>query len=176
MEYSNAFEPDVVIVEDSNAGYEFFSYVAGSKGWKTVSAEGKSNIFKELGQFTNNKVLVIADGAAFGPEMDRVMKRLSTRRDSILYLPESFEWLILISGVVKDGDISRILDNPSEYIESGKYMSWEQFFTALLVEKTRDSYLKYAKSKLNISYKNETIVQKIIDEIPEGLGFVKYSV
>ena len=92
------------------------------------------------------------------------------------YLPESFEWLILISGVVKDGDISRILDNPSEYIESGKYMSWEQFFTALLVEKTRDSYLKYAKSKLNISYKNETIVQKIIDEIPEGLGFVKYSV
>ncbi len=55
-------------------------------------------------------------------------------------------------------------------------MSWEQFFTVLLVEKTRDSYLKYAKSKLNISYKNETIVQKIIDEIPEGLGFVKYSV
>lgn len=169
MEYSAPFEPDVVIVEDSNAGYEFFSYVAESKVWKTVSAEGKSNVFKKLGQFINNKVLVIADGASFGPEMDRVMKRLSSQRDSALYLPESFEWLILISGVVKDGDVSRILDNPGEYIESEKYMSWEQFFTALLIEKTQDSYLKYAKPKLNISYKNEKIAQKIIGKIPVGL-------
>lgn len=168
-EYSNPFEPDVVIVEDSNAGYEFFSHVSESRGWKIVSAEGKSNVFKELRKYINFKVLVIADGAAFGSEMDRVMKRLPLKKDAVLYLPESFEWLILKSGVVKDRDISRILADPNEYIESEKYMSWEQFFTALLVEKTLDSYLKYSKTKLNGTYKNEKIVEKIIGVIPKGL-------
>lgn len=168
-EYHYSFNPDVVIVEDSNSGYEFFAHILEGKDRKIVSAEGKSNIFRKLGQFGNSKVLVIADGAAFGPEMDRVMKRLLSVGDSVLYLPESFEWLILKSGVIKDGNISNILIEPSNYIESGKYMSWEQFFTALLKEKTKDSYLKYTKEKLNASYKNEKITEKIIGEIPEGV-------
>ena len=48
-------------------------------------------------------------------------------------------------------------------------MSWERFFTALLVEKTKDSYLKYEKTKLNEAYKNERIVEKILSEMPKGL-------
>lgn len=37
-----------------------------------------------------------------------------------------------------------------EGCERERYMSWEQFFTAFLVEKTSDSYLQYAKGKLNL--------------------------
>lgn len=168
-DYENEFNPDVIIVEDSNSGYEFFAYVTEGKVPKIVSAGGKSNIFKELGISGDIKVLVIADGAAFGPEMDRVMKRISLRDDRLLYLPESFEWLILKSGIVKDGEISKILEEPNGYIESEKYMSWEKFFTALLIEKTKDSYLRYEKTKLNTAYKNEKVAEKIIEVIPDGL-------
>lgn len=48
-DYENEFNPDVIIVEDSNSGYEFFAYVTEGKVPKIVSAGGKSNIFKELG-------------------------------------------------------------------------------------------------------------------------------
>ncbi len=168
-ERAEHFCPETVIVEDSNAGYEFFAYIGKEKGWKAVSAKGKSNVFKVLNQYGEDRVLVIADGAAFGPEMDRVVKRLASKKNAVLYLPESFEWLILKSGVVRERKIVTVLENPSEYIESERYMSWEQFFTAFLVEKTSDSYLQYAKGKLNPSYKNEKIADKIVGEIPPGL-------
>lgn len=76
---------------------------------------------------------------------------------------------ILKSGIVKDGEISKILEEPNGYIESEKYMSWEKFFTALLIEKTKDSYLRYEKTKLNTAYKNEKVAEKIIEVIPDGL-------
>ena len=41
------------------------------------------------------------------------------------------------------------IESPSDYIESSDYFSRERFFTALLVEKTRGSYLQYSKSRLN---------------------------
>ena len=169
QEYNNSFNPDVVIVEDSNSGYEFFEYVTEGKVSKIISANGKSNIFRELGIIREAKVLVIADGAAFGPETDRVIKRISLRDDRLLYLPESFEWLVLKSGIVKDGEIRKILEEPSKYIDSKEYMSWERFFTALLIEKTKDSYLKYEKTKLNEAYRNEKVAEKIIEVIPDGL-------
>lgn len=168
-EYNKKFEPEVIIVEDSNSGYEFFEHVTKGNEIKILSAGGKSNIFKELGLSGENKVLVIADGAAFGPEMDRVMKRISSKNNRLLYLPESFEWLILKSGVVKDSDIHRIMEDPGEYVESEKYMSWEKYFTALLMDKTKDSYLKYEKAKLNEAYKSEKIANKIVEVIPKGL-------
>lgn len=161
--------PEIVIVEDSNAGYEFFAYLGDEKGWKAVSAKGKSNIFKILGQYAGDKLLVIADGAAFGPEMDRVVKRLDSREDAVLYLPESFEWLLLKSGIVKGKEVIAVLDNPSEYIESEKYMSWEQFFTAFLMKKTLNTYLQYTKGKLNPSYTNDKIARKVIAIMPEEL-------
>ena len=87
--------------------------------------------------------MIIADGAAFGSEMDRMIKLCT--RNIIMFLPESFEWLILSSGVVQDAEIREILENPSNYIESSEYFSWERFFTKILVAKRQDSYLKYKK-------------------------------
>lgn len=42
------FNPDIIIVEDSNAGYEFFENAAEDRVWETISAGGKSNIYKLL--------------------------------------------------------------------------------------------------------------------------------
>ena len=71
--------------------------------------------------------------------------------------------------MIRDKLIEAILENPSDYIESQEYMSWERFFTALLVDKTKDTYLKYSKSKLNDAYKNKKIQEKVLKEIPEQL-------
>ena len=46
-----------------------------------------------------------------------------------MYLPESFEWMILNVGVVQEKEIMEILKEPEKYIEGQKYFSWERFFT-----------------------------------------------
>lgn len=162
--YNRDFNPDVIIVEDSNSGYDFLEYISKDKAYRIIGADGKSNVFRLLNQLEDEKILVIADGAAFGPEMDRIVKIMHNRKKLVLFLPESFEWLILKSGIVKD--VAVMLESPWEYIDSEIYMSWERYFTALLIEKTTDSYLKYTKRQLNPNYLNEKIIQKIMDEIP----------
>ena len=126
---------------------------------------GKSNIFRYLKVHKNEKILVIADGAAFGSEMDRVMRLMESRKNIVLYLPESFEWLILSAGVLKNAAMEKILKNPSEYVESRNYFSWERFFTALLIEETKGTYLAYFKRNLNPVYLNESIKTAILSQM-----------
>ena len=128
-DYRGPVRPECLIVEDSNPGYEFFSRRFQEKGVSVISAGGKSNIFKKIINNSMKHVLIIADGAAFGPEMDRVMKLIERREEIVLYLPESFEWLILNSGIIQDSELDAILEQPEEFIESTKYFSWERFFT-----------------------------------------------
>ena len=89
---------------------------------------GKSNIFHCLNDHKNKKILVIADGAAFGSEIDRVLQLLQERKNAALYLPESFEWIILNSGLLKENVIREILQAPEEYIESSEFFSWERYW------------------------------------------------
>lgn len=126
---------------------------------------GKSNIFAELMKDPEHDILVIADGAAFGPEMDRIMKLVVRKKGIILYLPESFEWLILTSGLIADKNLNGILDRPENFIESSQYFSWERYFTELLVSLTKDSWLKYSKRKLNEVYLHKDISSKIIKQM-----------
>ena len=79
-----------------------------------------------------------------------------------LYLPESFEWLVLKSGLLPDGNTSKFLEHPWEQIESSEYFSWERYFTALLIQYTQDTYLKYSKKQLNPVYMQEKSINKIL--------------
>ena len=79
-----------------------------------------------------------------------------------LYLPESFEWLILKSGLVDGRKVQTILEVPENYIESSEYFSWERYFTKLLTDMTIDSYLKYSKNKLNSAYLHEKSKEAIL--------------
>ncbi len=162
-------KPDKVIIEDSNSAYQFFKEVCKKENIKCESAKGKSNIFDSVQKAEETKIMVVADGAAFGPEMERNM---STKRvkNSVYFLPESFEWLILKSGLINKKELKDILDNPSEFIESEKYFSWEVFFTKLLIQETKDNVLSYKKSKLNNTYLSSKNKKKIIDTVNEVAG------
>lgn len=159
--------PDTIIVEDSNSGYEFFNSLSLDKQYKVLSAYGKSNVFAKTAEKTEGTTVIIADGAAFGSEMDRMMKLVANRKNIFLYLPESFEWLVLASDVLQSTEVKEILNNPEEFVESSEFFSWERFFTHLLVEKTKDSFLKYSKKKLNDAYLNETVSSKIKKTVTE---------
>ena len=156
---------DSVLTEDAKAGYQFFSAVFSDLGTQIASAGGNSVVYAKIMESREKIMLVIADGAAFGAEIDRVLKLERSGYRFFLYLPESFEWIILKSGLIKD--VSRILDDPSTYIESERYQSWEQFFTALLTEKTQNSYLTYKKTSLNENYLHETEKKAILDVMPD---------
>lgn len=158
---------DTILTEDSNSGFQMFAEIASRYSAVAVSAGGKSNIYSYLQNNKEKQVMLVADGAAFGSEMKNVYNFVSLYPNRvILYLPESFEWLILKSGVVHDAEISSILKNPSAFIESERYFSWEQFFTALLIRKTEaDTYRKYSKNKLTEFYLQEKNVNAVISAI-----------
>ena len=143
--------PELVVVEDSNSGYEFFSALCEKSGIACESAGGKSRIYDVVRDCEAKSVLVIADGAAFGPEMELVTS-LRRFKDVRLFLPESFEWLVLESGLIGGKEERNMLRHPADYIESSGFFSWEQFFTSELIEATRGSYLAYGKAQLNPCY------------------------
>ena len=157
-------QESLVIAEDSNAGFEFFSGLCDEQ-IECISANGKSNVFKALQEHREERVLVIADGAAFGCEMEKVMQLIKIGRRIVLYLPESFEWLILNAGIFDDSELKAILNAPSEYVDSKEFFSWERFFTDLLVKKSRGTYLQYNKRSLNKAYLQEKIKNKIVDNM-----------
>lgn len=157
--------PDLVVVEDSNSGYEFFKYICSRNGKECISAGGKSNLFHILKDCQQEKICVIADGAAIGPEMNRLYEQAQKKTGIYLYLPESFEWLILNSGLILGKDVQDILKAPEKYIDSKDFFSWERFFVKILMEKTKDTYLQYTKSRLNENYLHERNTEKILNSI-----------
>ncbi len=162
-DYQHSIKPEKIIVEDSHSGFQFFSGVCARKNQIVcISARGKSNIFAAVTKNLDEKVLVMADGAAFGPEMDRLVRLIKNYPNVILYLPESFEWLILSSGLTEDKSITEMLNNPEEWIESRDFFSWERYFTARLIQSTKGSYLEYSKRNLNSAYLQDKIMEKIL--------------
>ncbi|MBQ6733982.1 MAG: translation initiation factor 2 [Lachnospiraceae bacterium] len=153
----------MAVIEDSNAGFEFFDAVLQNR-LPCVSAGGKSAIPALLRKEAPDRmILMIADGAAFGAEMENIERLMEAGYKIALYLPESFEWTILSSGLVDDTETAEILAHPEDFIESTKYTSWEQFFTALLIQKTDKTYLRYSKRKLNRVYLQEKERNAILD-------------
>lgn len=163
------FKPEVIITEDSNSGFQFFSEIAKQNGIECVSAGGKSNINLLVNNYINKNVAVIADGAAFGADMKSMVQRQRLAVNKIaIFLPESFEWVILKSGLVNDPEWEAVTI-PENYIDSSKYISWERYFTDLLTVVTKESdFQVYSKHRLEKFYLHEKSVQKIKDFI-QGL-------
>lgn len=157
--------PEVVIVEDSNSGYEFYRALCEKSGVRCVSAGGKSNIYSMVRESRENDILVIADGAAFGPEM-AFLTSLTRFKKIRLFLPESFEWLVLNSSLFSDARTRDILLNPADHIESADFFSWEQFFTKELVEITAGTYLAYRKKSLNTAYLQPKEMSALKEKLP----------
>ncbi len=160
------FRFDILLTEDSKSGYQFYKNYFADTNVICESSDSNSEIFKWLRDHRGKKILVIADGAAFGSEIDRVLKLQPLTEDNFrICLPESFEWLILKSGLIKTSNIISVLDNPSDYIESKDYFSWENFFEDYLVSNTVNTPFQYAKKEINPIYLNEHNRIKITAEI-----------
>ena len=161
-------EERVLILEDSKAGYQF--YQKSISGVKCISADGNSNVYKILQSNLKGKsVTVIADGAAFGAYIAEIL-RLLQYSDAAAYFPESFEWMILKSGVVKLDQIEDILEHPEEYIDSREYFSWERFFTEVLRNGTSgDSVRAYNKDYLSAFYSEGKNREMILNVLPREI-------
>lgn len=167
--------PSVVLTEDSNAGYEMFEAICRNDKALCVSASGKSNVAQYILANKKENIFAIVDGAAFGADMQSVIHALEASRGSHVWTPESFEYLVLRSGIVQSEGLKDILNVPEDYIESGEYSSWERFFTRLLEDSTRNTIYAYSKKKLNPHYLtkgNKYKIEKLMDKV-FGLSFFK---
>ncbi|HIZ21869.1 MAG TPA: translation initiation factor 2 [Candidatus Blautia faecigallinarum] len=161
-------ENTVFVCEDSKAGFQFLQRCS-LNNCECISAAGNSNIYDKIQNLDKEKLLIIvADGAAFGAYMEKLMAYIHYRKNVFLYLPESFEWIILKADILKIPHIKQILAEPYNYIESEQYFSWEQYFTDLLTDYTKkDKTVRYHKEKLSEYYLegyNREKIQKVYPE------------
>ena len=164
-----------IITEDSNSGYQFFRAICG-RNVSCRSAAGNSNVLGAVEKSGGSEVLVIADGAAFGPYMGHVDTYQRRHHNIHLFLPESFEWLILKSDLVGGNEVKEILSHPEDFIESKLYFSWEQFFTACLQRITKGTFLQYQKSSLNSVYLHSREAEAILQTLPEQVRALLHNV
>ena len=157
-----------VIVEDSNSGYEFFKAVCDRYGIDCIAARGNSKLPECLRMRamlgTDTGILVVADGAAIGPYFDKLYTSLRMTVPVVLYLPESFEYLVLRSGLVCNKSDER-LTKTYMYACSEHYMSWEQYYTVLL-----QSLMDYNKHRLSPALLTSSSKNAILNTIPVETG------
>lgn len=159
-----------VITEDSHSGYQFFSRLFSSS--HVISANGNSNILRTVAELPLKDTLVIADGAAFGALMEDCLESFESKtcQRIALWLPESFEYLILKSGLVPLEGLGQILESTSNYVESQRFESWERFFCQLLITATEDTQHPYSKEMLHPYYLTDKNLNAIAAQLPDPIN------
>lgn len=153
----------MLVTEDSRSGLRFYSNRFEGSDLRCESAKSNSGIMAWLLEHADEHVFVIADGAAFGPYADRVLKLQREHPANItVCLPESFEWLLLKAAIVGSRDAEAMLADPSSYIESSRYFSWERYFTDYLEKLTTGQPFAYGKDKLADAYMAEANASKVM--------------
>ena len=126
--YREFIESDSYLIEDSNSAFQYFQH--RFQGYDVIPAGGKDKILKMV---LKKDRLIVADGSAFA----RVMQKLSSiEYDCNLFLPDSFEGLILESQIYADSYVSRAYSD-----EVLNYKSIEEFYF-LLAKEVFGSYSK----------------------------------
>ncbi len=128
------------VTEDEAAGLEYFQHWYGNR---VITSHGNSNLSK----YAQKDTTLIGDGSAIGPYMYDLMLG-----DADLYLPESFEWLLLHSPIfAKMKEVQALLHEPESLITT-QYQSWEEFFSEYLVQITSGKEYQYSKKRMNPCY------------------------
>ena len=158
-----------VITEDSKAGFQFWKTLCDKSQKKCVSAFGKSNVIKCMREYEQENLLLIVDGAAFGSQMRRMNRALNgfSENQCVLFLPESFEWILLKADLLQNiPKLQDILTNTYDYVDSKEFMSWERFFTSLVVRESEGKPYQYNKNHLNEYFVGSKSINKIETEFP----------
>lgn len=155
---------NVIITEDSGSGYEMFT--KAFPNCKVEPAGGKSNIVNKIMEHPGEEVVAIADGAAFGCEIDSVLTIINIfRSNAILYAPESFEYLILHLKFFKR--VKTMIENTEDYVESSEYFSWEKYFTNLLKQELNRLGIRYNKGKMPKQLLNDRTLAEYRSILPD---------
>lgn len=154
-EEHSVIHPDLIICEDSNAG---MTAIESAFNLEVKSAKGKDNVFNTASpHFATDKVCIIADGAAFGGVYGRFAPYLSSNIQ--IYAFESFEYLILCSGMFEKY-VHDELEHTYDYCDSREFITWERFYTDLLIKKCSELYgISYTKSKLPFNFQSEKFLE-----------------
>ena len=154
---------DILLTEDAKSGFQFYDRRFADSDVAVESAKSNANVLNWLDAHIKCTVFVIADGSAFGPFADRVLKLQAAHPETnTVCLPESFEWLLLKSEIIKSAEITAVVNDPGSYIESADYMSWEQFLTDFLKQQTNGTPFEYKKSNLAEAYSTEQNASKVM--------------
>lgn len=155
-----------LLTEDSKAGFEFYQARFSESGVSCESAGNNSSIYGLLKEDHDGTIFVVADGAAFGSQIDRVLKLQRAYPLNIsVCLPESFEWLLLNSGLVDAPDLSKVLEDTGAHVDSSAYFSWERFYTAYLTRISQGTPFAYSKNQLAQAYLIPENAEKIMKAI-----------
>lgn len=159
--------PSVVIVEDSNSGFEMYQSIFKSVNpdINVISANGKSNISRLISEH-DEPSLAIVDGAAFGADIRNTVRIIDSKNSACLWAPESFEYLLLKTQIVDIKNLKDILENTENYADSKYHSSWETFFTELLIAETHGSIYEYSKKSLNTSFLTDGNRKKFCEQMP----------
>ena len=167
---STDMNPALIITEDSGTGFDFFTK---STNAPVLTAHTKTRVSRMLkGNLQQNKqnILAIADGAAFGSEVEEVMQIIKKANTNvILYLPESFEWLLLHSLIFKnDSMIQQILEDYLNMIDYTEFFSLEQYFTKILEDACKKQNVLYSKSTQSLPtiFLTEENIKYLLSLIP----------
>ena len=128
---NSALTVSTVLTEDSEAGRLFFQHLFDRP---VITLSSKTWIFKKVKNLLsqgNNNLLVVVDGAAFGPEWSK-LNALLLDTSFKLYAPESLEWILLHSSYFSDiTELQDILRSGVATVDWSSYFSAEKYFTAL---------------------------------------------
>lgn len=154
---------DVLVTEDSKAGFQFFDARFNGSDVSVLSAGTNSKVLEWLDRHKGDCVFVIADGAAFGPYADRVLALQHIHIDTMaVCLPESFEWLLLESGLIKSDVVREVLADPSVHVDCEEHESWEHFFTDVLRTHSAGTPFAHRKGELADAYKLTKNADKVM--------------
>ena len=152
--------PDVIITEDSSSGYNFYLHTLSPT---CISAKGKTRIIKSVKVALNkgyNTILIIADEVGYGYDFVRLLDFLKSKGllDNVyLWLPKSFEYLLLNSGVFQN--IDAFLINPYDFWNLDRFSTIELCIEKRLSDEMKNKYgLKYSKSvDINSIFENHIL-------------------
>lgn len=172
---------DSIIVEDSNSGYEFYKTVYGGI---VSTSRGNSNLYKYLLQeLYNGKkgIMVVGDCSALGSQIDKLIHVVDIANkvynaEVRLFLPESFEYLVLRSKIFSRFINMDKLKHTENYAETSKFLSWERYYTWLICEESErqfGSHNRYNKSHLGMYYKSDksiSHIKEVVDDLLHNRG------
>jgi len=165
-----------VICEGGGGEVDFYRHFAPDES-KVGFVDGNGAIMAELLTTIAVKPLVIADGASLGHLLPDLLKQ-RIMKPFLLYLPESFEWVLLLSDFFDNDAQVRELTSNIEDVVTYRQPSIERYLTSILSDRmVRRCGDVYDKGELpSFLYdSNDTLDEQMMSTIWQRIAKLDFS-